>query len=271
MSGITSFMVNGVEVVSSDRDLILALLAPTARPSAPAQSAAQTETVAVKSVPAKQRKSSARKSKTTQEKTPAKALLAEIRSAYRGGDFVKAKSLVPSGWVQVANEVEKAEARSTKSAAPKVTKSKSKTTKSKRSAKPKSQEEHFGDLVTDALKDGNEEVWDLLLEKKRSTKSKAAKPKQVPTGTEGETVTRVTPKENKSLNDWKNLYTGKVNDLLAGGSADEIAVGYAELVTLIDALDVEASKMEPKDSGKLIAKACHLADLVQRLSDFVAA
>lgn len=241
MSGITSIVINGVEVVTSDRELVLSLLAPTAQPSAPAQSAAQTVTESKKSAPAKPRKSSARKSKTTQEKTPAKALLAEIRSAYRGGDFVKAKSLVPSGWVQVANEVEKAEARSTKSEAPKVTKSKPKTTKS------------------------------------APTKSKSAKPKtapkvkEVPTGTEGDAVVRVTPKENKSLSDWKNLYTGKVNDLLAGGSADEIAVGYAELVTLIDALDVEADKVDPKDSGKLIAKACHLADLVTLLTDFVAA
>lgn len=249
MSGITSITLNGVEIVTSDRDLVLSLIAsptPTAPPKATQSAAQPAKSARTKSAPAKPRKSSTRKSKTTQEKTPAKALLAEIRSAYRSGDFVKAKSLVPSGWVQVANEVEKAEGRATKSEAPKVTKSKPKTTKSAPT-------------------------------KSKAPKGKAAKPKtapkvkEVPTGTEGDAVVRVTPKENKSLSDWKNLYTGKVNDLLAGGSADEIAVGYAELVTLIDALDIEASKLDPKDSGKLIAKACHLADLVTLLTDFVAA
>lgn len=256
MSGITSVTLNGVEIVTSDRDLVLSLIAlptPTAQPSAPAQSEAAQTTEVAKSAPAKQRKSFTRKSKTTQEKTPAKALLAEIRSAYRSGDFVKAKGLVPSGWVQVANEVEKAEGRAakpttTKSEAPKVTKSKPKTTKS---AAPKV----------------------------KTPKGKAAKPKTapkvketVPTGTEGEAVVRVTPKEIQTLNDWKNLYTGKVNDLLAGGSADDVAIGYAELVTLIDALDVEASKFEAgsKESGRLIAKAIFLADLSGRLTDFVA-
>ena len=244
MSGITSVTLNGVEIVTSDRDLVLSLIAlptPTAQPSAPAQSeAAQTAKVA-KSAPAKQRKSFTRKSKTTQEKTPAKALLAEIRSAYRSGDFVKAKGLVPSGWVQVANEVEKAEGRVAKPAT-----AKPKTTKS---AAPKV----------------------------KTPKGKAAKPKTapkvketVPTGTEGEAVVRVTPKEVQTLNDWKNLYTGKVNDLLAGGSADEVAIGYAELQTLIDALDVEADKVDPKDSGRLVAKANFLAELSGRLIDFVA-
>ena len=254
MSGITSITLNGVEIVTSDRDLVLSLIAspaPTAQPSAPAQSAAQpAEPTEAKSAPAKQRKSFTRKSKTTQEKTPAKALLAEIRSAYRSGDFVKAKGLVPSGWVQVANEVEKAEGRvakpetakpkTTKSAAPKVTKSKTTT------AKPKAP-------------------------KGKSPKVKAPK-ETVPTGTEGDAVVRVTPKEIQTLNDWKNLYTGKVNDLLAGGSADDVALGYAELVTLIDALDVEASNYEAgsKESGRLIAKAIFLADLSGRLTDFVA-
>jgi hypothetical protein len=230
---------------------LIASSAPTAQPSAPAQSAAQpVEPTEAKSAPAKQRKSFTRKSKTTQEKTPAKALLAEIRSAYRSGDFVKAKGLVPSGWVQVANEVEKAEGRvakpatakpkTTKSAAPKVTKSKTTT------AKPKAP-------------------------KGKSPKVKAPK-ETVPTGTEGDAVVRVTPKEIQTLNNWKNLYTGKVNDLLAGGSADDVALGYAELVTLIDALDVEASNYEAgsKESGRLIAKAIFLADLSGRLIDFVA-
>lgn len=239
MSGITSVTLNGVEIVTSDRDLVLSLIAsstPTAPPSAPAQSAAQpSEPTRTKSAPAKQRKSSTRKSKTTQEKTPAKALLAEIRSAYRSGDFVKAKGLVPSGWVQVANEVEKAEGRVAKPAT-----AKPKTTKSK------------------------------------APKGKAAKPKTpketVPTGTEGDAVVRVTPKEVQTLNDWKNLYTGKVNDLLAGGSADDVAIGYAELITLIDALDVEASNFEvgSKEAGRLIAKAIFLAELSGRLTDFVA-
>jgi hypothetical protein len=254
MSGITSVTLNGVEIVTSDRDLVLSLIAlptPTAPPSAPAQSAAQpSEPTRTKSAPAKQRKSFTRKSKTTQEKTPAKALLAEIRSAYRSGDFVKAKGLVPSGWVQVANEVEKAEGRAakpttTKSEAPKVTKSKPKTTKSAPT-------------------------------KSKAPKGKAAKPKTpketVPTGTEGDAVVRVTPKEVQTLNDWKNLYTGKVNDLLAGGSADDVAIGYAELITLIDALDVEESNFEvgSKEAGRLIAKAIFLAELSGRLTDFVA-
>ena len=251
MSGITSITLNGVEIVTSDRDLVLSLIAspaPTAPPKATQSAAQPAKPTRTKSAPAKPRKSSTRKSKTTQEKTPAKALLAEIRSAYRSGDFVKAKGLVPSGWVQVANEVEKAEGRSTKSEAPKVTKSKPKTTKS-------------------------------AATKSKAPKGKAAKPKTapkvketVPTGTEGDAVVRVTPKEMQSLQDWKNLYTGKVNDLLAGGSADDVAIGYAELVTLIDALDVEASKFEvgSKEAGRLIAKAIFLAELSGRLTDFVA-
>ena len=85
-------------------------------------------------------------------------------------------------------------------------------------------------------------------------------------------MVRVTPKEVQTLNDWKNLYTGKVNDLLAGGSADDVAIGYAELITLIDALDVEASNFEvgSKEAGRLIAKAIFLAELSGRLTDFVA-
>ena len=115
--------------------------------------------------------------------------------------------------------------------------------------------------------------------KSKAPKGKAAKPKTapkvketVPTGTEGDAVVRVTPKEQQSLQDWKNLYTGKVNDLLAGGSADDVAIGYAELITLIDALDVEASKFEvgSKEAGRLIAKAIFLAELSGRLTDFVA-
>ena len=244
MSGITSITLGGVEVVTSDRDLVLSMLAsltPTAPPKATQSAAQPVKPTRTKSAPAKPRKPFTRKSKTTQEKAPAKALLAEIRSAYRSGDFVKAKGLVPSGWVQVANEVEKAEGRVAKPAT-----AKPKTTKS---AAPKV----------------------------KTPKGKAAKPKTapkvketVPTGTEGEAVVRVTPKEVQTLNDWKNLYTGKVNDLLAGGSADEVAIGYAELQTLIDALDVEADKVDPKDSGRLVAKANFLAELSGRLIDFVA-
>jgi hypothetical protein len=260
MSGITSITLNGVEIVTSDRDLVLSLIAspaPTAPPKATQSAVQPSEPTRTKSAPAKPRKPFTRKSKTTQEKAPAKALLAEIRSAYRSGDFVKAKGLVPSGWVQVANEVEKAEGRAakpttTKSEAPKVTKSKPKTTKSAptksktTTAKPKAP-------------------------KGKSPKVKAPK-ETVPTGTEGDAVVRVTPKEIQTLNNWKNLYTGKVNDLLAGGSADDVALGYAELVTLIDALDVEASNYEAgsKESGRLIAKAIFLADLSGRLTDFVA-
>lgn len=245
MSGITSVTLNGVEVVTSDRDLVLSLIAssaPTARPSAPAQSAAQpVETTEAKLPSAKQRKSSTRKSKTTQGKTPAKALLAEIRSAYRSGDFAKAKGLVPSGWVQVVNEVEKAEGRAAKPTTAKPT-----------TAKPKAPK--------------------VKAPKVKAPKVKAPK-ETVPTGTEGDAVVRVTPKEIQTLNDWKNLYTGKINDLLAGGSADDVALGYAELVTLIDALDVEASNYHAgsKESGRLIAKAVFLADLSGRLCDFVAA
>ena len=251
MSGITSVTLNGVEIVTSDRDLVLSLIAlptPTAPPKATQSAAQPVKPTRTKSAPAKPRKPFTRKSKTTQEKAPAKALLAEIRSAYRSGDFVKAKGLVPSGWVQVANEVEKAEGRAakpttTKSEAPKVTKSKPKTTKSAPT-------------------------------KSKAPKGKAAKPKTpketVPTGTEGDAVVRVTPKEKQSLQDWKNLYEAKVNDVLAGGSADDVALAYAELSTLIDALDTEASKLEPTESGKLIAKACFLADQQTRLIDFVA-
>ena len=237
MSGITSITLNGVEIVTSDRDLVLSLIAspaPTAQPSAPAMSAVQPADRVAKSAPVKPRKPSTRKPKAAQEKAPAKALLAEIRSAYRKGDFVKAKSLVPSGWVQVLNEVERAEGRaaSPKVDSPKVTKPKGKSPKVK------------------------------------APKGKSAKPKSVPTGTEGDSVRRTTPKEEQSLQDWKNLYTAKVNDLLAIGSADEIALGYAELQHLIESLDVEADKVEPNESGRLIAKACHLADLVGLLADF---
>jgi len=251
MSGITSITLNGVEIVTSDRDLVLSLIAspaPTAQPSAPAQSAAQPVDRVAKSAPVKPRKPSTRKPKAVQEKAPAKAsVLAEIRRLYRDGDFDAARDLIPSGWAQVHTEVNNAFTRwsETNAAlldsvvlAPKVTKSKGKTTKS------------------------------------ASTKSKSpkvkrsAKPKSVPTGTEGDAVVRVTPKEEQSLQDWKNLYTAKVNDLLAIGSADEIALGYAELQHLIESLDDEASKVEPDESGRLIAKACHLADLVGLLADF---
>lgn len=70
------------------------------------------------------------------------------------------------------------------------------------------------------------------------------------------------------MSDWKNLYEAKVNDVLAGGSADEVALAYAELGTLVDALDTEASNLEPTESGKLVAKACFLADQQTRLMGF---
>ena len=104
--------------------------------------------------------------------------------------------------------------------------------------------------------------------KVKTPKGKAAKPKTVPTGTEGEAVVRVSPKEVKTLSDWKNLYEAKVNDVLAVGSADEVALAYAELGTLVDALDTEASNLEPTESGRLVAKACFLADQQARLMGF---
>lgn len=251
MSGITSITLGGVEVVTSDRDLVLSMIAsltPTAPPKA-VQSAESSKRTASPAKSAEPRKSSARKSKTTQGKTPAKEILASIRSAYRSGDFPTARRLCPAGWVQMFGEIDRAEGRAAssqepkaagkKKPAPKVTKSKTTT------AKPKTPK----------------------------GKKPKAQPKTVPTGTEGEAVVRVSPKEVQTLNDWKNLYAAKVNDLLAGGSADDVAIGYAELVTLIDALDVEASNFEAgsKESGRLIAKAIFLADQSGRLTDFVAA
>ena len=251
MSGITSIVINGVEVVTSDRELVLSLLTPTAQPLAPAQSAAQETALKVSS----QRRKSAKpkgspKVKSPKVSTPKAEILAEVRRLYRDGDFDAARALIPSGWAQVHTEVNNAAQRWMESNADLVDEVAASAQEPKATGKPKRQSKPKAS-------------------KPKSTKPKASK--TVPTGTEGDSVSRVTPKEDKSLNDWKNLYTGKVNDLLAGGCADEIALGYAELVTLIEALDVEADKVDPKDSGKLIAKACHLADLVGRLSDFVAA
>lgn len=254
MSGITSITLGGVEVVTSDRDLVLSMLAsltPTAPPKA-VQSAEPSKRTTTKSKPAEPRKSSARKSKTTQGKTPAKEILASIRSAYRSGDFPTARRLCPAGWVQMFGEIDRAEGRAAssqepkaagkKKPAPKVTKSKTTT------AKPKTTKSAAPKVKTPKVK----------------------KPKTVPTGTEGEAVVRVSPKEVQTLSDWKNLYEAKVNDVLAGGSADEVALAYAELSTLIDALDTEASNLEPTESGRLVAKACFLADQQVRLMGFAA-
>ncbi len=258
MSGITSITLGGVEVVTSDRDLVLSMLAsltPTAPPKA-VQSAEPSKRTTTKSKPAEPRKSSARKSKTTQGKTPAKEILASIRSAYRSGDFPTARRLCPAGWVQMFGEIDRAEGRAAssqepkaagkKKPAPKVTKSKTTTAKPKttKSAAPKV--------------------------KTPKGKKPKAQPKTVPTGTEGEAVVRVSPKEVQTLSDWKNLYEAKVNDVLAGGSADEVALAYAELGTLVDALDTEASNLEPTESGRLVAKACFLADQQVRLMGFAA-
>lgn len=259
MSGITSITLGGVEVVTSDRDLVLSMIAsltPTAPPKA-VQSAEPSKRTASPAKVAEPRKSSARKSKTTQGKTPAKEILASIRKAYRSGDFPTARRLCPAGWVQMFGEIDRAEGRAAssqepkaagkKKPAPKVTKPKAEAPKVK-TAKPKTTKS--------------------AAPKVKTPKGKAAKPKTVPTGTEGEAVVRVSPKEVKTLSDWKNLYEAKVNDVLAVGSADEVALAYAELGTLVDALDTEASNLEPTESGRLVAKACFLADQQARLMGF---
>ena len=253
MSGITSITLGGVEVVTSDRDLVLSMIAsltPTAPPKA-VQSAEPSKRTASPATVAEPRKSSARKSKTTQGKTPAKEILASIRKAYRSGDFPTARRLCPAGWVQMFGEIDRAEGRAASSQEPKAAGKKKPAPKAPKVTEPK-----------------------VKTAKPKTPKGKKpkAQPKTVPTGTEGEAVVRVSPKEIQTLNDWKNLYSGKVNDLLAGGSADDVAIGYAELITLIDALDVEASNFEAgsKESGRLIAKAIFLADQSGRLTDYVA-
>lgn len=252
MSGITSITLGGVEVVTSDRELVLSMIAsltPTAPPKA-VQSAKPSKRTTTKSEPAEPRKSSARKSKTTQGKTPAKEILASIRSAYRSGDFPTARRLCPAGWVQMFGEIDRAEDRAASSQEPKAAGKKKPAPKAPKVTKPKA------------------ETPKVKTAKPKTPKGKAAKPKTVPTGTEGEAVVRVSPKEVQTLSDWKNLYEAKVNDVLAGGSADEVALAYAELGTLVDALDTEASNLEPTESGRLVAKACFLADQQVRLMGF---
>lgn len=99
-------------------------------------------------------------------------------------------------------------------------------------------------------------------------KPKSAKPKTVPTGTEGAVVSkRITPKETASFTDWKNGFSSKTSDLLSMGDPDEIASAWAELGELIDAIDQQTDLYEvgSKEAGLLIAKACFLADQRQRL------
>ena len=122
MSGITSITLGGVEVVTSDRDLVLSMIAsltPTASPKA-VQSAESSKRVASPAKVVEPRKSSARKSKTTQGKTPAKEILASIRKAYRSGDFPTARRLCPAGWVQMFGEIDRAEGRAASSQEPKA-------------------------------------------------------------------------------------------------------------------------------------------------------
>ena len=90
-------------------------------------------------------------------------------------------------------------------------------------------------------------------------------PKSVPTGTDDAAPTRSSTDE--AMVEWKNRYTAKVNDLLAAGDGNEIAMAYAELKELVDALDDQATQ-DPAEAGRAIAKAVHLADLVNRLDEF---
>ena len=89
----------------------------------------------------------------------------------------------------------------------------------------------------------------------------------MPTNTDAAPQRKVT-KEAESLIEWKNRYESKVNDLLAAGDGEAIAVAFVTLTGLIESLDVEADKVEPTESGIFIAKACFLADQVNRLDAF---
>lgn len=248
---ITTFTVNGIAVETTDASLVMSILGLQSEPIAAQQPKAEV---------AKQRRSakpkqSKRQPKAAAPKVDRSAVLAEVRRLYRGGDFDGARAVIPKGWVQVFGEVDRAEARFAAKAASQEPKAAGKPKAPKqRSAKPKQQPK------AEAAKPPKSKA-------KRSAKPKSA-PKSVPTGTDEVGGGRVTSAEQQSLTDWKNLYAGKVNDLLAQGDPNEIALGYAELTLLIDALDVEADKVDPKDSGRLIAKACFLADQVTRLAEF---
>lgn len=230
---ITTLTVNGVVVETTDASLVLTILQGASGPSPvvpaqPLKEAAQGQRrTATKAKSAKSTKAKAPKV------APAQDLLTDVRRLKAEGKFDAARKACPASWKQELAAIDKAEQRAASA---------------QEAPKEPAQEKQRAARKTKA----------------KTTKAKA---KSVPTGTDEAPVKRTATPRDEELIVWKNGMESKVNDLLAGGDGDEIAMAYCELTEMVDALD-RAADADPSKAGFLIAKAAFVADLVQRLDEF---